>query len=164
MADDAAEQAYAAAVEEIARVKEAGEDVVIFVDRRFSALEIIPSTIKAIRSLKGLSLRGTQIGDLAPLTSRKNLRSLHLAYTKVSDLAPLVGLKNLRLLWLNSTNVNDLRPLINLDQPAGKTLNHLDFRNTPATARDGRLAELAEIKNDEERTRKTLEYLRSLPP
>jgi len=40
----------------------------------------------------------------------------------------------------------------------------VNFKNTPATARDGRLAELAEIENDEERARETLAYLRSLPP
>ena len=40
----------------------------------------------------------------------------------------------------------------------------ISFKNTPATARDGRLAELSEIEDDHERTRKTLEYLRSLPP
>jgi len=51
-----------------------------------------------------------------------------------------------------------LRELGNLAAPG------LTFKNTPATARDGRLAELSEIEDDYERTRKTLEYLRSLPP
>ena len=40
----------------------------------------------------------------------------------------------------------------------------LNFSNTSATARDARLAELAEIKSHADRARKTLAYLRSLPP
>lgn len=73
-------------------------------------------------------------------------------------------------LTLDGTLVADLRPLVGLDRLAEQRGYKfprnvgLRFRNTPATARDGHLAQLAKIKDHKERTRKTLEYLRSLPP
>jgi hypothetical protein len=317
MADDAAEEAYAAAVEEIARVKAAGETGISFDDERFKALVRIPSAIAIIEDLALLDLRGTQIrdldeirnissiefllidntnvdkihkskytnnlfnlsisntkisdldaimnnenlkilmanntqisnfsvvgtlknlsslsisecnldsinflkntnnlsrldlsatsvSDLFPLISHIKIQNLFLSRTNVSDISPLSELSNLKILdvsyskvtninCLNNkhflhtlilsgspvknitplveledlsaiefddTNVMDLRPLLHLKSQKQEYLI-LSFKNTPATARDGRLAELSRIYNDHERTRKTLEYLRSLPP
>ena len=289
MADDAAEQAYAAAVEEIARVKEAGKTNLDLSDTAFYALTSIPpelasltklmrleldntqvndfTLLASLTNLEWLNLQNTQVSDLTPLASLTNLEELYLANTPVSDLAPLASLTNLEWLNLQNTQVSDLAPLasltnlewLNLDGTqvgdlaplAGLTnlqalwltntptanlapvaglkklrrldlnitpitdlallvglenlvflnldgtnaidlrpltglarLGHLSafqpnafqenafqivrfsvsFENTPATARDGHLAELSKINDNEERTRKTLEYLRSLPP
>ena len=289
MADDAAEQAFVAAVEEIAQVKAGGHTSLHLSGEAFHALASIPPELGSLTKLMRLDLHETQVSDLAPLASLTdlewlnlentqvsdltplasltnlevlylantqvsdltplasltNLEELYLANTKVSDLAPLAGLTDLTTLNLDNTQVGDLTPLAsltnlqtlwltntpitNLTPVAGlKKLRRLDlnitpitdlallaglanlvflnlddtnaidlrpltglarlghlsafqpnafqenafqivrfsfsFKNTPATARDGHLAQLAKIEDDEERTRKTLEYLRSLPP
>ena len=195
-----AEQTYAAAVEEIARVKAAGDTIVRLFAEGFRSLNRIPTEIADLKNLKKIYLNRTKITDLEPLSSLTNLQSLELENTPVDDLTPLAGLAKLRRLALNNTLVSDLAPLggltnlvfLNLDdtnaidlrplaghgqlgQPGAFQLDafqanafqvgrsSLRFRNTPATARDGRLAELSEIEDDQERTHKTLEYLRSLP-
>jgi Leucine-rich repeat (LRR) protein len=123
-----------------------------------------------LTNLETLYLDNTQVSDLEPLAGLKQLAFLGLHGSKVRDLTPLAGLKNLASLKLDGTLVADLRPLVGLDRLAEQRGYKfprnvgLRFRNTPATARDGHLAQLAKIKDYKERTRKTLEYLRSLPP
>ncbi|MCC5978117.1 MAG: hypothetical protein JJU21_08655 [Salinarimonas sp.] len=193
MADDAAEEAYAAAVEEIARVKAAGETSLSLSGNAFNSLQRLPPELGEITNLQMLRLNDTQISDLeplsdivsilrlylhntpvndlAPVVGLTKLLALDLSGTKVSDLAPLAGQSNLQALSLHHTQVTDLRLLTLLEQLGEGTLIFktgedagLSFKNTPATARDGRLAELADIEQNRERTRETLAYLRSLPP
>jgi len=135
--------------------------------------------LAGLTDLTTLRLANTYVSDLAPLAGLTKLMRLDLDNTQVSDLTALASLTNLRWLNLDDTNAIDLRPLTGLAQIGQPSAFQPDtfqanafqvgefslrFRNTPATARDGRLAELAEIEDDQERTRKTLEYLRSLPP
>lgn len=143
--------------------------------------------LKGMVGLTTLWLDRTKITNLAPLAGISELQSLFLGKTKITDLSPLEELTELRRLaidgtlvseidtfeklqkledvWLDDCNVVDLRPITNLHRlgisriPPGVT-----FLNTPATRRDKRLAELAIIEDDKERTRETLAYLRTLPP
>ncbi|MGY6645613.1 MAG: leucine-rich repeat domain-containing protein [Salinarimonas sp.] len=126
--------------------------------------------LAGLTNLETLYLDNTQVSDLTPLASLTKLMMLDLDNTQVGDLTPLASLTNLETLNLDGTLVADLRPLVGLDRLAEQRgykfpgIVGLRFRNTPATARDGHLAELSKINDDEERTRETLEYLRSLPP
>ncbi|MCC5966457.1 MAG: leucine-rich repeat domain-containing protein [Natronohydrobacter sp.] len=126
--------------------------------------------------LRFLWLYRAQISDLAPLSNLKELQLLELANTPTTDLAPLSNLKELRALSLKNTQIVDMRPITGLyklgsDDLYGENLKvfilvdeYLDFRSTPATKRDATLAKLAQIKDSIDRTRQTLDYLRSLPP
>jgi hypothetical protein len=70
----------------------------------------------------------------------------------------------LQILTFEHTKVLDLRPISGLDKLGADVPIGLTFQSTLATARDAKLAELAEIEDDADRTRQTLAYLRSLPP
>lgn len=122
-----------------------------------------------LSDLGSLEIGNTQITDLSPLASLKNLLGLDLQGTQVVDLAPLVQLKALQTLNLTDSECHDLRPLVHLIEMDNQSvfaskLSTLSFANTPATKRDGKLAELAGLVDGKERSRKTLAYLRTLPP
>lgn len=187
MADDAAEQAYAAAARQIESIISRGTKSLSFEEIKYAELECFPDNIvdilglehifaggtkisclkilSKIKNLGLLTIDGTKITDLESLRHCKKLSVLDIKDTCIVDISPLLPLKNIKILYIDKTEVLDLRP-IKFIFPFNESKRGaiVSFRNTPATARDGRLAELAEIKNDEERTRKTLEYLRSLPP
>lgn len=124
------------------------------------------SPIAEMTRLRGLYLGNTQITDLKPLEGLTELQRLGLDRTRITDIAPLAGLPKLENLGLDYTRVSDLRPAA---AAMGETLNifkhrDLNFADTPATKLDKQLAELARIKDNRERTRETLAYLRTLPP
>ncbi|WP_296641034.1 leucine-rich repeat domain-containing protein [Roseinatronobacter sp.] len=123
------------------------------------------ASLAGMKELQTLRLDDTGTVDLAPLKGMIGLQSLVLDNTKIADLAPLAGMAGLRTLALSGSKAIDLRPLARLDK-LGKhgTYFGLSFSKTPATAHDTRLAELDEIYDSKDRTRKTLAYLRSLPP
>jgi hypothetical protein len=136
--------------------------------------------------ISNLLLDGTQITDLAPLAGMVGMRSLSLTNTQVTDLTPLAGMVEMQRLWLDDTQITDLAPLAGMVQLQDLVLRGsqvvdlrpiarlqrlgtsgalgLDFANTPATAQDARLAELAQITDAKRRSQETLAYLRSLPP
>lgn len=121
--------------------------------------------LAGLTSLQILSVEGTQITDLTPLKDLTGLRVVKLTGTQITDLAPLTDLAGLHTLTLDHTQINDLRPIARLDK-----LGHggggaaLSFKDTAATKSDARLARLAQIEDDRERSRETLTYLRTLPP
>ncbi len=147
------------------------------------------SPLERMIGLATLYLSNTRITDLAPLAPLTELRNIDVSYTQITDLSPLAGSKGFHDLTLSNTEINDLAPLIgksfreldlgntqvlDLRPTLGMTLIEstpdvnppnvgLSFKNTPAIERDKRLAELAQIEDDEERTRETLAYLRTLP-
>lgn len=171
-----ADRAYELARREIAEAKRTGADRLNFSGEAFRALDRVPPEIGQLTGLQSLSLRKSRITDLAPLAGMTGLQSLDLGGTLITDLAPLAGMKRVRELWIDNTNVTDLRPATALNmlgtsllsdkrQTVSMTVfNGLSFVNTLATERDAHLAELAKISHDQERTLRTLEYLRSLPP
>lgn len=132
--------------------------------------------LKGMTELQRLTLSKSQITDLAPLAGLSGLQSLYLQNTKITDLAPLAMLKGLRELWIDSTSITDLRPVAGLkmlgtsllsdtEQTVSMTVfRGLIFENTLATQRDAQLDQLAKESHNQERTLRTLEYLRSLPP
>ncbi|MCA0869827.1 hypothetical protein LCL97_03230 [Seohaeicola saemankumensis] len=143
--------------------------------------------VRDLRLLRFLDLEGTEITDLEPLRTILGLRTLGLSRTPASDLSPISGLDKLQILTLIGSDVADLSPLRKLvtlqnlqianskvldlrplrDLPFARSSTDayidLSYSGTPATRADPRLAELSEIGDNEERTQKTLAYLRTLP-
>lgn len=110
----AAEDAYAAAVAEIAWVKEAGGTELDLNPSEFSALEKLPPEIAGLTELQSLRLDGTQVTDIAPLADLIALQTLWLTGTQVADITPLAGLTALQTLGLDDTRVVDVSSLAGL--------------------------------------------------
>lgn len=159
-----ADGAYELAQREIAEAARAETSELVFFGSEFKALTQLPPEIGDLKRLQELSLMRTQISNLTPLTGLTGLQSLWLRDTQISDLAPLAGMTGLCDLELAKTGVADLRPLAGLQELGTIGFPGLSFADTPATKRDTRLAELAQIEDTAERARKTLTYLHSLPP
>lgn len=131
--------------------------------------------LAGLTGVKVLNLDNTRVTDLAPLAGLTGLQALYLNNTRITDLAPLASLRELLSLTFINIQAKDLRPIARLSK-LGTTgmigyrggamvfTRLLEFQNTQATKRDSRLAELAQIEDDRERTRETLAYLQSLPP
>ena len=182
----AADKAYAAALEEIERVKRAGETQLRLSESRFHALSRIPPEVAGIAGLTRLWLTETQVSDFTPLAGLKGLKSLWLSQTQITDLTPLAGLTGLTRLYLSRTQITDLTPIAGLTGLTGLWLDQtqvsdlrpiralpfngkdsrlgLRFRSTPATQSDAELARLAAIKDTTQRINETLAYLKTLPP
>lgn len=123
------------------------------------------SPLYNLTSLQTLLLIQTAVSDLSPLRDLTALQTLMLALTAVSDLSPLCNLTALQKLGFEMTAVRDLQPISALAFPASTSrLIRLSFFDTPATAQDPELRALSHIEDPEERARKTLAYLRTLPP
>jgi len=202
-----ADKAYAAAVREIARVREAGKSVLGLGGWRLRALDHLPPEIAGLTALKTLALNNTPVSDLTLIASLSALEALHLVNTQVSDLTPIAGLSALEALDLRDTQVSDLSPISNLtalknllldDTPVSdltpiagltalKTLTLTDtqvsdlrpiadlsalgtsgfglhFVNTPFADATEDTRRLAAIAGNEQRTRETLAFLKTLPP
>jgi Leucine-rich repeat (LRR) protein len=67
--------------------------------------------LKAVRPVTDLSLRDTQISDVALLANLPDLLALDLARTPVTEIVPLTSLRKLQRLDLMGTAVSDLSPL-----------------------------------------------------
>ena len=63
------------------------------------------------KSLVHVNLDGTQVSDITPLAECKGLESLHLSGTQVSDISPLAECMSLESLYLSLTQVSDVSPL-----------------------------------------------------
>ena len=73
----------------------------------------IPS-LKGLRALRRLEIRGTSISDLSPLAELTQLRWLELIDNLISDVSPLVKLKNLETLNLDANLISDASSLVQL--------------------------------------------------
>lgn len=129
-----------------------------------SELDLWGTSITDLRPLAGLTklsvldISGTDVADFEPLSSIKHLGRLEASSTLVSDLSSLYKLSALEWLDISQTRVTDLsplRPLSSLEDRGGI----VTFHNTPATASDPRLAEIAENHDGGERTRALFAYL-----
>ncbi len=81
-------------------------------------------------------------------------------FEHLASLPPeIAGLTALQSLGLEGTQIAGIKPLAKLEE-----LSDLRFSNIPACAADPKLAKLSEIEDDEERTRRTLAYLRGEEP
>jgi len=81
-------------------------------------VELVPleniAALKDMKHLERLSISGTKVVDLSPLTSVRFLRELNISRTNVSDLSPISELRNISHLDLQGTEVVDLKPLAQL--------------------------------------------------
>jgi Leucine-rich repeat (LRR) protein len=124
--------------------------------------------LKSLTDLRVLSLHNTQVADLTPLEKLTDLRTLSLNRTQVADLAPLRFLTKLVALRLSNTRMlTDLRPISGQTSLTAGAIERegygLHFRGCAACALDPEgLGKLAQIKDDRERTERTLAYLRDL--
>ena len=73
----------------------------------------IPS-LKGLRALRRLEIRGTTISDLSPLAELTQLQWLELVDNLISDVSPLVTLKNLETLNLDANFISDPSALAQL--------------------------------------------------
>lgn len=141
-----AEDAYQAALARIEDAQREGATTLdlsggIFGEKVFDALNAIPPEIANLPALTMLALNDTQVADIAPLQELPALTTLYLNFTKVADPRPLKDLEKLA---------------------SGKGLG-LFITETPATALDPEgLGELAEMEDDQERSRAILDYLKEL--
>ncbi|CAM5450516.1 hypothetical protein FALB51S_02952 [Frigidibacter albus] len=125
MEETAAEAAYAAALDEIERVKREGGRELDLSSEPYRALDRIPPEVAGIEGLQEFSLSQTEICDLAPLAGLTALRKLVLNQTAVADLTPLAEIASLQWLELSQTAVADVTPI------AGLTgLRWLEFNQT----------------------------------
>ena len=81
-----------------------------------------------VPGLAFVSLAGTEVSDLSPLSGIQSLQTLICNSTPVSDLSPLSGIQSLQTLICNSTPVSDLSPLSGL-----QSLQTLDCNSTPVS-------------------------------
>ncbi|WP_461425607.1 leucine-rich repeat domain-containing protein [Gymnodinialimonas sp.] len=100
-----AEQAFAAAEAEIARVAEAGATMLDLSGEAYRALEEVPEGITELKDLRHLKLNYTQIRDLAHISALRELFMLHLDHTRVRDLSNVVEFEKLSFLSLDDTEV-----------------------------------------------------------
>ncbi|SOB91979.1 hypothetical protein SAMN05877809_101470 [Rhodobacter sp. JA431] len=107
----AAEKAYAAAVEEIARVKREGRRELHLSMGRFRELKKIPEEVCTIPELRSVDLSHTRVADLTPLREHATLQILLLEYTKVKRLSTIEGLTRLRTLSLYGSSVVNIETL-----------------------------------------------------
>ena len=119
--------------------------------------------LQALTGLQGLYLNQTGVVDLTPLQALTGLQRLLLDQTGVVDLTPLQALTGLQRLSLNQTGVVDLRPICDLPLSGKGPFSGISFANTPAIARDPELLRLSAVEDNEQRTRETLAYLKTLP-
>ena len=115
--------AYIEAEARIARA--AAERARVLSLQGIGALQEIPPSIADLDRLVQLSLRGTRVSDLAPLSGLTSLRILSLRDTRVFDLSPLESLPDLEILDLAGSWVWDLGPLSRMP-----SLERLDLGGT----------------------------------
>ena len=73
----------------------------------------------------------------------------------MADLEPIRGMTGMQTLYLYDTQVADLSPIVDMAE-----LRDLNFRGIPACRADPVLEGLSKIRDDKDRTSKTLAYLR----
>lgn len=134
------------------------------------------SPLRGLANLGALQLAGSGIRDISALSQLDRLETLNLANTPIRDLNDLPSRARFKTLNVAGTQVEDLRPIcaIRFVDTLGSLLfgalfrflgqKGLVFHGTPATQSSATLEALSLIESDEERTRKTLDYLRTLPP
>lgn len=123
------------------------------------------SPLANLTALQWLYLDGTRVSDLSPLANLTALGWLYLSGTRVSNLSPLSNLTVMQRLNISHTHVNDLRPVHRMEALASsRPFSGLSFDPIPALDHDPKLYALSQIEDDRDRTRRTLDYLRSLPP
>ena len=116
--------------------------------------------------LRWLTASESHIQDLEALAPAPSLQGIDISKTPVDDLSPLRSASNCRSLNLRGSRVRDLDPILNTgseeSQERGDSRQSLDFRDTPASQVNERLAALAALAEEstERCFRETKAYLR----
>ncbi|MGC1496710.1 MAG: leucine-rich repeat domain-containing protein [Sulfitobacter sp.] len=119
--------------------------------------------LSTLTNLKRLSLTNTPITSVEPLTAHTDMSLLYLNGTQIETVETLANLTNLVGLDLEDTSISDLRPLKNLNNlTSQEAYAGLTYKNCAATKLDPELKRLSEIEDNQERTRETLAYLKTL--
>ena len=119
------------------------------------------SPIAGMTGIQWLGLDDMQIQDFSHLSALPRLENLFLVNSSFADLSVLPMTATFEDLDLRGSNVVDLRPLLDLSFANAQGHYGLGFGDTPATAADPRLAEIADIDNNGERLETVLAYLRT---
>jgi hypothetical protein len=96
-----------------------------------------------LNQLRAVSLWGTPVTDLSPLSSLSHLETLLCHNTKISDLTPLSKCSELKALNINGTEVKSLAPLFWCKKL--KNLNHGKVKDKNEDETRGRVEMLAEL-------------------
>jgi internalin A len=83
-------------------------------DLSANRIEAFLSSLAELPELEALSVRGTDLADVTPLTGLMRVLSLDCSGTQISDLAPLARLSALQWLDCSQTQISDLAPLARL--------------------------------------------------
>ncbi|PHR56508.1 MAG: hypothetical protein COA44_07820 [Arcobacter sp.] len=67
--------------------------------------------IENLKELENLTIWGSQVTDLSPLTKLTKLKKIHLERVPITDISPLAKLKSLESLTFYKTNIKHLSPL-----------------------------------------------------
>lgn len=101
--------------------------------------------------LQYLAASGTRLESLQALGPGSSLQALDITNTRIADLTPIRDAFECRALHLRGSEVADLSTIIDTGSRQGDhrySQETLDFRDTPASRADARLAELAALANE----------------
>jgi Leucine-rich repeat (LRR) protein len=101
-----------------------------------------PAALARFPALRSLSLRTTDVADVAWLSALRALTSVELGATQVADLAPLAALTALERLDVASCPVGDVRALVSLAALRRLDITYVDAADTAVIAGLAALTEL----------------------
>ena len=81
-------------------------------DNNIGDVSVLIPVLSDLTDLIDLSLSGTGMTDLSPLTELTHLTGLSLGNNSISDISPLASLTNLTSLHLWNNNISDISPLV----------------------------------------------------
>ncbi|MCC5956027.1 MAG: hypothetical protein JJU07_07985 [Natronohydrobacter sp.] len=122
------------------------------------------SPISELERLEIIDIEGTKVKNLEVIRKLINLRALNISDTHITDISPVSAAISLEHFVCENSAVQDLRPLISILKLGTDGWPGLHFEGCRAAQRDQVLDRLSKIDDPHERTRQTLDYLRSLPP
>ena len=123
------------------------------------------SPIAGMVEMATLSISLTGITDLSPIARMVGMTLLALDGIKATDLSPIAGLRGIASLDLNGCAVSDLRPILAMERLVSEPLQGgLTFSGCAAAALDGRIAKIADMKDDSERAKALFAYLQDWVP
>ncbi len=139
-----ANRAYKAAIRLIAKAKKSGAVELALSDR---SLQTLPPQIAELSTLRVLSLRGTKISDLSPISGLSELTELEAgAYDKRrTDIGPLSYLINLRRLHVDYASADDLSALASLVKLRSLSLSRASLKRPVNLAGLQNLIELSKL-------------------
>jgi len=121
------------------------------------------SALERLEALQRLYFSGSKVSSLLPLSNLNSLQRLFANHTPISGLEPLRGKQWLNQLHIDGCeNVTDLSPIVDLPAFKGTgVFPGIEFKGTGASARNPELLEISLLRNDVERTRRVLDFVKN---